>query len=469
MPLPSYVLSLLRSLPQPAAARVLASLSNDELTALGGSWRHGLARPEQRAPGTDGAAIDRTDWTFWLLLAGRGFGKTRSGAEWIIDQAVKRPGSHLALVAATTDDARKTMLSSGLESNEGASGILAVSPPDFRPVYEPSKRIVTWPNGTVGTVYSADEPDRLRGPQHHAAWVDEIAAWSRQREAWDMLLFGLRLGRNPQACITTTPRPVPLIRDLLANPQTVVTRGTTYDNRANLAEAFFANVIRRYEGTRLGRQELGGELLEDHPGALWRLGQIDALRVIEAPDLRRIVVAIDPAVTSNPDSAETGMVVAGVGPCCCNGRPELHGFVLADSSGRYTPNEWAQEAVARYKHHHADRIVGEVNNGGDLVEANVRSASKRVSYKAVRASRGKQTRAEPVAALYERGVVHHVGSFPLLEDQLCTWDPSAGMPSPDRLDALVWALTELMLGGSAGQPATGLSLPDLSQTNPWSS
>ena len=349
------------------------------------------------------------------------------------------------------------MLSAGREHLEGASGILAVSPADFRPVYEPSKRMLTWPNGAVATVYSADNPDRLRGPQHHRFWVDEIAAWVKLQGAWDMLLFGLRLGEHPRGCITTTPRPVPLLKELLKDPRTVVSRGTTYDNRENLAGAFFESVIRKYEGTRLGRQELDAEILEDIEGALWKLADLDDCRVHELPPLVRVVVAIDPAMTSNKDSDETGIIVAGRGE---DGRC----YVLADGSGRHTPNAWAREAVALYRRFEADRIIGEVNNGGDLVETNIRTVDAKVPYKAVHASRGKATRAEPVVALYEQGRVRHYGTHPKLEDQMTTWDPNSSK-SPDRVDSLTYAITELML---TSQPPRGaLVLPSLEQENIW--
>lgn len=403
-------------------------------------------RPEQLAPGSPRAAIQRDDWAYWLLLAGRGFGKTRAGAEFAIEKARTLPGSHGALVAATADDARKTMLSAGLEGTEGASGILAISPPDFRPVYEPSKRMISWPNGSAATLYSAEEPNRLRGPQHQWGWCDEIAAWEKEAEAWNQFLLGLRLGAMPQACITTTPRPLKILKELLSDPNTVVTRGTTFDNRDNLAPAFLSKIVSRYEGTRIGRQELYAELLNDVPGALWTCERIDAFRVKVAPDdLERVVVAIDPAVSSSETSDETGIVVAGSARCNCRGSNELHGFVLADVSGKFSPNGWAQAAIQAYEEHLADRIVAESNNGGNLVEVNLRTVAANVPYRAVHASQGKRTRAEPVAALYEQGKIHHVGMHAPLEDQLTTWNPFAPTKSPDRLDALVWALTDLML------------------------
>ena len=291
--------------------------------ALENSWL-ALARPNQLPPSS-------TWWQIWLLLAGRGFGKTRTLAEWVCDQVACGQARRIALVAATAADARDVLV-------EGESGILAVAPPWCRPVYEPSKRRLTWPNGAIATTFSAEEPERLRGPQHDAAVCDELGSWSRP-ETWDMLQFGLRLGRNPRCLVATTPRPTKLIRELLAREghDVVVTRGSTYENRANLAPGFFDQVIRKYEGTRLGRQELLAEVLEDTPGALWNRDALDQCRREHAPELRRIVVAIDPAATSGEDADETGIIVAGK-----DGGG--HGYVLADLSGRYSPADWAKTA-----------------------------------------------------------------------------------------------------------------------------
>jgi phage terminase large subunit-like protein len=320
---------------------------------------------------------------------------------------------------------------------EGESGILACSPPWFMPKYQPSKRRLIWPNGAQATTYSADKPDQLRGPQHTKAWGDERASWQYD-DAYDQLMFGLRLGAKPQCVLTTTPRPTKAVKAIIADPDTVTTRGTTYENKANLAKAFFKQVIRRYEGTRLGRQELEGVLIEDTDGALWRREpMIEELRVTKAPELKRIVVGVDPATTANENSAETGIIVVGVGR-------DDHGYVLQDRSLRASPNDWCKEVIAGYYVFKADRVVAEVNNGGDLVETLLRNIDESVAYKAVRASRGKQTRAEPVSSLYERGLVHHVGTFADLEDQYCNWVPGEGS-SPDRLDAAVWGLTELMV------------------------
>ena len=364
-----------------------------------------------------------------MLLAGRGFGKTRTGAEYVRAQVEAGNAGRVALVAPTAADARDVMV-------EGESGLLAIAPPWNRPNYEPSKRRVTWPNGALATLYSADEPERLRGPQHDLAWPDELASW-RYPEAWDMLMFGLRLGRKPRVVVTTTPKPTRLIRELLASPTTVVTRGSTFDNRANLAPAFFEQVIRKYEGTRLGRQELYAEVLDDVPGALWTRAMIDAAQQSHpTPDLVRVVVAIDPAVTSGEDSDETGIIVAGR---AADGL--VH--VLADRSCRMSPDGWATRAVTALDDFKADRIVAEVNNGGDLVEATIRTVRRNVPYTKVHASRGKRVRAEPIAALYEQGKVRHAAGLHALEDQMMTFVPDGNEGSPDRVDALVWALTEL--------------------------
>jgi predicted phage terminase large subunit-like protein len=311
-----------------------------------------------------------------------------------------------------------------------------------RPIYQTTRRQVQWPNGAIATLYSAEEPDRLRGPQHDAALCDELATW-RDPSTWDMLQFGLRLGKNPRIVVATTPRPTKLVRQLLLREGQglVVTRGTTYENRDNLASGFFERIVSRYEGTRLGRQELLAEILMDVPGALWNLDGIDAARRERAPDLTRVVVAIDPAVSTTEGSDETGIIVAG--------RDERgHAYVLEDLSSKHQPADWARTAIEAYRRHSADRIVAEVNQGGDMVENTLRTLDPNVPYTAVHASRGKYVRAEPVAALYDQGKVHHVGNFALLEDQMTTFVPDidrSKIGSPDRLDALVRALTDLVV------------------------
>ena len=378
------------------------------------------ARPSQLPP--------EGDWRVWLVLAGRGFGKTRTGAEWVRSLAERGAASRIALVARTPADVRDIMI-------EGESGLLNICPPDKRPHWSPSLRRLTWPNGAMATTYSAWEPDMLRGPQSDAAWCDELASWKYAQQTWDNLMLGLRLGSDPRCVVTTTPRPIPLIKDLLKRPTTHVTRGSTYDNLANLAPAFAEQIIRQYEGTRLGRQELLAEVLADNPGALWQRDLIERNRVTKVPDLKRIVVGVDPEASSQEGSAETGIVVVGIGV-------DGHLYVIDDRSIRASPHGWASAAVAAYHKWRADRIIGEENQGGEMVASTVRTVDLHVAYKGVHASRAKQARAEPVAALYEQNKAHHVGMFAELEDQMCEWVP--GETSPDRMDALVWAATELM-------------------------
>lgn len=417
---------IFKKLPKPEREKRVARLSDEEILALKYDWTWN-GRPDQFTPKD---LPSGEPWRTWLILAGRGWGKTRTGAEWV-RREVKR-AQLVNLIGATVNDARDIMI-------EGESGILAICPKDEKPVYVASKRQLQWPNGAKSLVFTADEPERLRGKQHEKIWADELGAW-RYAEAWDQAMFGLRLGKYPQVCVTTTPRPIPLVKDLVKNPTTVVTRGSTYENRPNLAKAFFADIIRKYEGTRLGRQELNAELLEDNPGALWNLAQIDSLRVKDPPILLRIVVGVDPSVSAEGDKDECGIVVAGIGI-------DGHFYVLDDLSLSASPDGWARQAVDKgYKFNGADRIVAEINNGGAMVESTIRTVDANVSYKGVHASRGKRTRAEPISALYEQGRVHHVGIFAKLEDQMCEWDPAISTESPDRVDALVWALTELSEG-----------------------
>ena len=376
------------------------------------------------------------DWFCWLLRSGRGFGKTRTGAEWICERARDGPYHPIALIGETKADVRDTMI------ELGDSSILQVSPPWFMPSYEPSKRRLTWPNGMVAVAYSGDEPDQLRGPQHGTCWLDELAKFKYPKETWDNMELGLRLGENPRVVVTTTPRPIPVLKALLADPMTVDVVGSTYENIANLAPTFISRVLSKYEGTHFGRQEIHGEVLEDREGALWqRQDMIEAHRRVEHPAFTRVVVGVDPP----GGVAECGIVVGAVGG-------DRHCYIIEDRSLLGSPDAWGTAAVTAYHHNDADRIVAEVNFGGDMVESTIRTVDKNASYKAVRASRGKAIRAEPVAALYEHGKVHHVGQFSLLEDEMCSWVPGEGLPSPNRLDALVWAVTELMLGGQEYPP-----------------
>jgi phage terminase large subunit-like protein len=385
------------------------------------------ARSKQRLPAGE--------WFIWLILAGRGFGKTRTGAETVRQWV--RTSQYVNLIGATADDARDIMI-------EGESGILAICPKIERPIYKKSDRQLVWPNGAKSLIFTADEPERLRGKQHEKLWADELGAW-RYGESWAQAMFGLRLGKNPQGVVTTTPKPTKLVKELLQDKRNYITKGTTYENRSNLAQKFYDTVIVAYEGTRLGRQELNAEILEDIEGALWAWAVIENYRAAKAPELKRVIVAIDPAVSTSKTSDETGIITAGLGA-------DGHGYVLGDSSGIYSPLGWAAKAIAQYELAQAECIVAEVNQGGDLVEANLRAAGFKGRVKKVHAARGKATRAEPIAGLYEQGKIHHAGIFAGLETQMTTWDTTTE-DSPDRVDALVWAMTDLMLGGTTSTVA----------------
>lgn len=401
----------------------LATLTDRECLDLLYDWSW-YARPNQLPP----EEFRKGDKTTWLVMAGRGFGKTRCGGEWVRDKV--KTLQYVNLIGATASDARDIMI-------EGESGILKICSKAERPTYVASKRRLEWPNGAISLVFTADEPERLRGKQHMGLWADELGAW-RYEEAWDQAMLGLRLGVNPQAVVTTTPRPTKLVKALIGDESTIVTRGSTYQNRSNLAKTFFDKIIKKYEGTRLGRQELMAELLLDNPGALWHQGNIDELRVTKAPSMVRIVTAIDPTVAAEGDKDEAGIVVAGLGT-------DEHIYVLNDLSLHASPDGWARVAINAGHHAHlGDRIVAEINNGGALVEAVLRTVDPAIPYTPIHASRGKRTRAEPIAALYEQGKVHHVGMFPLLEDEMCNWDPLVDTRSPNRMDALVWAVTALV-------------------------
>lgn len=416
---------LFRSLPPEQQQEQLASLSIEARASLLHNWRF-WGRPDQFPP--------EGQWRTWLILAGRGWGKSRTGAELVREWAEADPECRIALVGLTAADCRDVMV-------EGESGILAVHPDGKKPLYEPSKRRLTWPNGAQATCYNASEPDQLRGPQHHKAWVDEIAKFPAAQDLWDQLTFGMRLGNNPQSVVTTTPRPIPIIKRLMADNGTRTTRGRTLDNVTNLAPGVVDAMMDRYAGTRLGRQELDGEIVDEVVGGLFNRAMLDTGRVKEAPPMARIVVAIDPSGTDGKDEGDdVGIVVAGRGQ---DGR----GYVLADSTCKLSPDAWARMAVQAYHRYGADRIVAERNFGGAMVEAVVRQADRSVAYKEVTASRGKWVRAEPISALYEQGRVSHVGGFPELEDEmvLMTAAGFVGEGSPNRTDALVWALTEVML------------------------
>jgi phage terminase large subunit-like protein len=414
----------------------LESLSDRALAAL--PWLFEFwALPHQLPP--------EGDWRSWVILGGRGAGKTRAGAEWVRAEVEgARPldpgrARRVALVGETFEQVREVMVM-------GESGILACSPPDRRPQWEATRRRLVWPNGAVAQAFSAQEPENLRGPQFDAAWADELAKWKRAGEAWDMLQFALRLGDAPRQVVTTTPRNVAVLRTLLDTPSTVRTHAPTEANRAWLAASFLEEMRARYGGTRLGRQELDGVLLEDAEGALWSGRTLEAAQIDRAPALDRIVVAVDPPVTGHARSDACGIVVAGA---VTEGPPQdWRAVVLEDASvSGASPAEWARAAVAAFHRHGAERLVAEVNQGGDLVESVLRQVDPLVPYQGLRAARGKSARAEPVAALYEQGRVAHLRGLGALEAQmaLMTAQGFQGRGSPDRVDALVWALTELIL------------------------
>lgn len=417
-------------------ATVVAGLSEDDLSFLLGDWQI-WARDDQLPPAltAQGAA-----WRVWVILGGRGAGKTRAGAEWVRAQAMglapiaAQPAQRIALVGETIGDVRRVMV-------EGVSGLLSVHNEHDRPRFEASKGQIVWPNGTVAEIFSAECPDGLRGPQFNAAWCDELCKWRNAEETWDMLQFALRLGDAPQAVVTTTPRPLPLLKSIMEDVATVVTRARTADNADNLAPSFVAEMQRRYQGSLLGRQELDGEIIENFAGGLWRRDWIEDQRIAEAPDLKSIIVAVDPPVTATAHSDACGIVVAGRGE---DGRV----YVIDDRTlqGR-EPNVWARAVCAAYCDYNADRVVAEVNQGGDLVVTVLKQIDAVMPVRTVRATRGKWLRAEPVAALYAEGRVVHVGRFCELEEQLCAFgiDGRVGGRSPDRLDALVWAVTDLLI------------------------
>lgn len=415
--------------------QILAELDDEKLDEIAYDWLI-WAREDQIPPSGD--------WINWLVLGGRGAGKTRTGAEWVRGLALGLPGfaetpaKRIALVGETLEDVRSVMV-------EGESGLLAVHPEHQRPQFESSKRQLTWPNGSIAQMFSGNRPDSLRGPQFEAAWCDELCKWRHVQETWDMLQFGLRLGERPRQIITTTPRPLNLLKQLMEDGGTIVDRAATKANRQFLAAGFIKRITSQYAGTRLGRQELEAEILDDRPDALWHRAQLDQLRIKLAPELMRIVVAVDPPVTSHEKSDACGIIIAGLDE-------RGQGIVLADETlNRASPLNWARAAVRAYHQFEADRIIAEVNQGGEMVETLIRQVDANVAIRSVRATRGKYIRAEPVAALYEQGRVRHVGNLPLLEDELCDFGPGglSNSKSPDRLDALVWALTDLMLGQGA--------------------
>ena len=407
-----------------AIRKELTSLSESEIESrlLRLKWIN-MARPKQLTP--------HGEWSIWLILAGRGWGKTLTGAQDMAWFGLSNPESRIAIIAPTFADGRDTCV-------EGESGLLSILNDETIANYNRSLGEVVLHNGSRFKTFSADSPERLRGPQHHRAWCDELGSW-KYTETWDQLMFGLRLGQNPKVVITTTPKPIPIIKELAKRKDVHVTSGSTFENEKNLADSAVIALRERYAGTRLGRQELFAEILEDVEGSLWSRDMLQSAMLKfneKLPDFKRVVVAVDPAVTANKDSNETGIVI-----CATDHKGQY--YVLNDISGVYTPDTWAKKTVEAYESYKADKVIAEVNNGGDLVQKVVKTVDPNVNYKAVRATRGKFVRAEPIAALYEQKRVKHVNRFSLLEDQLCTYNPEITSISPDRLDALVWGLTEL--------------------------
>ncbi len=421
-------------------------LSADERVGLLYLWE-AWARSEQLAPALE--------WFTWIYMAGRGSGKTRSGAEWVRKQAESGTVKRIGLIASTVSDYRDTMI-------EGESGILSVSPPWFYPIWEPSKRKLTWPNGCVAYCFSSEKPDRLRGPQFEKIWADELAAWNRLEETFDNMMFGLRLG-DPQLMITTTPRPLKILKDLLKEDTTVLSKGSTYDNIRNLSPRFFEYVINKYEGTRIGRQEIHAEILDDNPNALFQRDDIEANRIEpkDLPELDRVCIPVDPAATSGEKSNDTGIVPVGIKKI--SGLE--HFYILGDHTCHLKPDGWGRQVLKAYHYHKANYVAGETNNGGEMVEHVIKTCQikvkeysekgkpvraftlfgRNVPFKEVRATRGKVKRAEPIGALSEQGRIHFVGRLPKVEDECCEWDPSdPSEESPDRLDSLVWGVTSLM-------------------------
>lgn len=422
---------ILAALPEDEREAYLAQLDPSVVANLKYSWKF-WARPNQLPP--------PGDWNTWLVMAGRGFGKTRLGSEWIREVANNFPGCRIALVGETAADVRDVMVL-------GDSGLLACDPTLTDKSWSPTNRCLTWPNGSKAWAYNATEPDQLRGPQHHFAWVDELAKFRYIQETWDQVQFGLRLGVHPQCLVTTTPQPKTLIKRLVNDPDTYVTRGSTLDNQLNLAKNTIKQLYDRYGNTRLGRQELEGEILGDIPGALWNPSMLDECRIKpeDLPeDLEKVYVAVDPAASSAEGADEHGIVVVGLAR---DKEGYARGYVLEDATCRGRPEEWAKAAIRMYRKWSADRIIAEKNNGGEMVGTVLKSIDRSVPIKLVHASRGKIVRAEPISALYEQGRIHHVGRFDKLEDQMCSFSVdvvrNSSEGSPDRVDALVWGLTEI--------------------------
>ena len=424
-------MDVLAKAPEEKRQSILNALKDEEAAAIDSDWFLKARREQIEPPGAW--------WLVWIIMAGRGFGKNFAGSNWLIEQHMNQGAQNSVIVAATANDLRNYCI-------EGPSGVLPQAPKHFKPRYVPSKNQLQWPNGTITTLISSEKPNRLRGGNFDRAWCDELSHWQSPDRVWSMLQFALRYGNHVKAVVTMTPRPIQIVKDLIGREgeDVVVTRGATYDNQKNLSQNYIETVIKPYEGTTLGRQELQGEVLMDVEGALWDHAMIDQRRVDTHPQLYRVGIGIDPATTSSETADDTGIVAAGI-------TKEKLGYVLGDHSLHGRPDQWAQKAVQMYYHYEADFIVAESNQGGEMVESILRNIDPSVNVKLVRASRGKVARAEPVSALYEQGRVFHAGTFPDLEDQMAMFVPGDMKESPDRVDALVWVLTELMVGKKRGR------------------
>ena len=428
---------VLATLDEVVRDEIIADLTDSEAIEASSDWFL-QARREQIPP--------QWEWFIWVVMAGRGWGKNWTGSNWLVSEHVSRRASNSAVIAATSADLRRFCV-------EGPSGILSIAPNWFRPEYKPATSKLIWPDGAVTSLFTSEIPDRLRGPNLDKVWCDELAAWRYLDETWEMLQLCLRYGQLPQCVVTTTPRPRKVLKNLmkrirskeLPNGDVALTSGSTHDNLDNLPPRFVNEIIAQYKGTKLERQEIFGELLPEFEGALWSYKILDECRVSEQPNLTRIGIGVDPAISSDEGSDLTGIVAAGLGP-------EKHGYVIGEHSLRASPEGWARKVVTLYHDLKADFIVAEKNQGGEMVESTIRAVDDSVNVKLVHASRGKITRAEPIAAYYEQHRVHHVGTFPDLEDEMTLFLPGRIKKSPDRTDALVWVLTELMGGANLVPP-----------------
>lgn len=433
----------LRSRSPETLQRLLSQMTPSQIDEIIHDWSF-WARPEQMEP----THLRPSHWDTWLALAGRGWGKTRAGAEWVRHR-IKSGDGIVHCVAPTKGDVRKVMV-------EGDSGLLKVCWKGDKtyggvdlgmPVWSPTNSTLVWANGSKAVFFSAEDPERLRGPQCFSAWCDEVCAWRNDQDTWDMMQFGLRLGKSPKVFVTTTPKPTKLLRTIIKEASTVVTKGSTYDNSDNLAKTFMRKISDTYEGTRLGRQELYAEVLDEAAGALWNREILERCEIAleDVPELKRIVISLDPATTANQESDDTGIIVAGIDV-------NNYAYVLEDHTMKCSPNEWAAKAKELYDRHLASRVVAESNQGGEMVKLTLQTADENMAIRLVHASKGKYARAEPVSALYEQNKVFHVKGLNELEDQMVQWDPHGSIGSPDRLDALVWAITDLVLKGRSASP-----------------